>query len=204
MQPDYSRQMLLKEVGAAGQAALAREPRAHRRRRRPGQSRASIPRRRGRRHPRHGRRRLLQASNLHRQPIYALAQVGERKAALAARPSRDRTPPFVSRRMRSASTPTTRSRWCARTTLWSIAPTISAPSSSSTMPPCSPRGPRCSPASINTRASFRSTSPQPIPCLSALPLARRNAPTASSAIAPRRACSVRYPAPSVPCRHSDA
>ncbi len=84
MQPDYSRQMLLKEVGAAGQARLAA-------------SRVLIVGAGGLGSP------VLQylagagvgflglvdadtlhASNLHRQPIYALADVGEMKASLAA------------------------------------------------------------------------------------------------------------------------
>src|ERR1700689_3205000 len=83
MQPDYSRQTLLKEVGAAGQATLAR-------------SRVLIVGAGGLGSP------VLQyvvgagvgflglvdadvlhASNLHRQPIYALNEVGEPKAALA-------------------------------------------------------------------------------------------------------------------------
>jgi adenylyltransferase/sulfurtransferase len=83
MHPDYSRQMLLKEVGAAGQTALAR-------------ARVLIVGAGGLGSP------VLQylagagvgclglidpdtlhASNLHRQPIYALAQVGAAKAALA-------------------------------------------------------------------------------------------------------------------------
>jgi len=83
MQPDYSRQVLLKEVGAAGQAALAR-------------SRVLIVGVGGLGSP------VLQylagagvgvlglvdadtlhASNLHRQPIYQSAQVGEMKASLA-------------------------------------------------------------------------------------------------------------------------
>src|SRR5208337_831353 len=83
MQPDYSRQELLKEVGAAGQARLAA-------------SRALIVGAGGLGSP------VLQylagagvgflglidadtlhASNLHRQPIYAFDQVGEMKATLA-------------------------------------------------------------------------------------------------------------------------
>src|ERR1700733_10621061 len=83
MQPDYSRQILLKEIGAQGQAALAR-------------SRVLVVGAGGLGSP------LLQylagagvgclgiidadtldASNLHRQPIYALADVGRQKAALA-------------------------------------------------------------------------------------------------------------------------
>ena len=83
MQPDYSRQMLLKEVGAAGQASLAA-------------SRALIVGAGGFGSP------VLQylagagvgflglidadtlhASNLHRQPIYALDEIGDMKAALA-------------------------------------------------------------------------------------------------------------------------
>jgi adenylyltransferase/sulfurtransferase len=84
MQPDYSRQLLLKEIGAQGQAALAR-------------ARVLIVGAGGLGSP------VLQylagagvgclgvvdsdtldASNLHRQPIYAVAEVGEPKAALAA------------------------------------------------------------------------------------------------------------------------
>src|ERR1035438_7353982 len=83
MQPDYSRQQLLKEIGARGQAALAR-------------ARVLVVGAGGLGSP------VLQylagagvgclgivdsdtldPSNLHRQPIYALAQVGEPKAALA-------------------------------------------------------------------------------------------------------------------------
>jgi molybdopterin/thiamine biosynthesis adenylyltransferase/rhodanese-related sulfurtransferase len=83
MQPDYSRQVILKEVGTEGQAALAR-------------SRVLIVGAGGLGSP------VLQylvgagvgflglvdadvlhASNLHRQPIYALNEVGEPKAALA-------------------------------------------------------------------------------------------------------------------------
>ena len=84
MQPDYSRQTLLKEVGTAGQATLAR-------------SRVLIVGAGGLGSPvlqylagagvgHLGlvEADILQASNLHRQPIYELAQVGERKAALAA------------------------------------------------------------------------------------------------------------------------
>jgi sulfur-carrier protein adenylyltransferase/sulfurtransferase len=84
MQPDYSRQQLLKEIGAQGQAALAR-------------GRVLVVGLGGLGSP------VLQylagagvgclgiidgdtldASNLHRQPIYALADVGEKKAGLAA------------------------------------------------------------------------------------------------------------------------
>jgi molybdopterin/thiamine biosynthesis adenylyltransferase/rhodanese-related sulfurtransferase len=84
MQPDYSRQILLKDVGAAGQAVLAA-------------SRVLIVGAGGLGSPvlqylagaGVGRLGLveadvLQASNLHRQPIYELAQVGRPKAALAA------------------------------------------------------------------------------------------------------------------------
>lgn len=84
MQPDYSRQQLLKEIGAVGQAALAR-------------ARVLVVGAGGLGSP------VLQylagagvgclgivdgdtleASNLHRQPIYALDEVGTSKAALAA------------------------------------------------------------------------------------------------------------------------
>ena len=84
MQPDYSRQQLLKEIGAQGQAALAR-------------GRVLVVGAGGLGSP------VLQylagagvgclgiidgdtldPSNLHRQPIYALAEVGGPKAALAA------------------------------------------------------------------------------------------------------------------------
>lgn len=84
MQPDYSRQILLKDVGAAGQAALAR-------------SRVLIVGAGGLGSPVLQylagagvgllglvEADVLQASNLHRQPIYELARVGESKAALAA------------------------------------------------------------------------------------------------------------------------
>ena len=83
MQPDYSRQILLKEIGAQGQAALAR-------------GRVLIVGAGGLGSP------VLQylagagvgylgvvdadtldASNLHRQPIFALADVGEQKVELA-------------------------------------------------------------------------------------------------------------------------
>ena len=84
MQPDYSRQQLLKEIGAVGQAALTR-------------ARVLVVGAGGLGSP------VLQylagagvgclgivdgdtleASNLHRQPIYALDEVGTSKAALAA------------------------------------------------------------------------------------------------------------------------
>jgi adenylyltransferase/sulfurtransferase len=83
MQPDYSRQLLLKEIGAAGQAAL-------------GRSRVLVVGAGGLGSP------VLQylagagvgylglvdadtldASNLHRQPIFALTDVGKSKAELA-------------------------------------------------------------------------------------------------------------------------
>src|ERR1700727_2581724 len=84
MQPDYSRQVLLKDVGAAGQAILA-------------DSRWLVVGAGGLGSPVLQclagagvgclglvEADVLQASNLHRQPIYELAQVGEPKAALAA------------------------------------------------------------------------------------------------------------------------
>src|SRR5271165_3832066 len=84
MQPDYSRQTLLKEVGAAGQAALAA-------------SRVLIVGLGGLGNPvlqylagaGVGTLGLLDhdtvhASNLHRQPIYALDEVGESKTNIAA------------------------------------------------------------------------------------------------------------------------
>ena len=84
MQPDYSRQILLEDVGAAGQAVLAA-------------SRVLIVGAGGLGSPVLQylagagvgflglvEADVLQASNLHRQPIYELARVGEPKAALAA------------------------------------------------------------------------------------------------------------------------
>ena len=84
MQPDYSRQILLKDVGAAGQAILA-------------ESRVLIVGAGGLGSPVLQylagagvgflglvEADILQASNLHRQPIYDLAQAGRPKAALAA------------------------------------------------------------------------------------------------------------------------
>jgi sulfur-carrier protein adenylyltransferase/sulfurtransferase len=84
MQSDYSRQMLLKEVGARGQAALAR-------------AKVLVIGAGGLGSPvlqylaGAGVGTLgivdadtLEASNLHRQPIFALAAVGESKAELAA------------------------------------------------------------------------------------------------------------------------
>lgn len=83
MQPDYSRQILLKEIGARGQAALAR-------------GRVLIVGAGGLGSPvlqylaGAGVGHLgvvdadtLDASNLHRQPIFALADAGERKVELA-------------------------------------------------------------------------------------------------------------------------
>jgi sulfur-carrier protein adenylyltransferase/sulfurtransferase len=83
MQPDYSRQMLLKEIGAKGQAALAR-------------ARVLVVGLGGLGSPVLQYLAgagvgwlglvdadLLDASNLHRQPIYALSDVGEPKAELA-------------------------------------------------------------------------------------------------------------------------
>jgi adenylyltransferase/sulfurtransferase len=83
MQPDYSRQTLLKEIGAQGQAALAR-------------GRVLIVGAGGLGSPvlqylaGAGVGYLgvvdadtLEASNLHRQPLFALADVGERKVELA-------------------------------------------------------------------------------------------------------------------------
>src|SRR5271170_3781498 len=84
MQPDYTRQILLKDVGSTGQAILA-------------ESRVLIVGAGGLGSPVLQylagagvgflglvEADVLQASNLHRQPIYQLAQVGEPKAALAA------------------------------------------------------------------------------------------------------------------------
>jgi molybdopterin/thiamine biosynthesis adenylyltransferase/rhodanese-related sulfurtransferase len=83
MQPDYSRQMLLKEIGAKGQAALAR-------------ARVLVVGLGGLGSPvlqylagagvgRLGLvdADLLDASNLHRQPLYALSDAGKPKAELA-------------------------------------------------------------------------------------------------------------------------
>src|SRR6267154_2191695 len=83
MQPDYSRQLLLKEIGEKGQAALAR-------------ARVLVVGLGGLGSPVMqylagagvGRLGLvdadvLDASNLHRQPIYALFDVGRPKAELA-------------------------------------------------------------------------------------------------------------------------
>lgn len=94
MQPDYSRQVLLKEIGAQGQAVLAR-------------SRVLVVGAGGLGSP------VLQylagagvgclgvvdfdtldASNLHRQPIFALGEVGRQKVALA-RAAVDRINPTV-------------------------------------------------------------------------------------------------------------
>jgi len=84
MQPDYSRQILLKDVGTPGQAVLAA-------------SRVLIVGAGGLGSPVLQylagagvgflglvEADVLQASNLHRQPIYELAQVGEPKVVLAA------------------------------------------------------------------------------------------------------------------------
>ena len=84
MQPDYSRQLLLKEIGAQGQAALAR-------------ARVLVVGLGGLGSPVLQYLAgagvgclglvdadLLDASNLHRQPIYALAQVGQPKVSLAS------------------------------------------------------------------------------------------------------------------------
>jgi sulfur-carrier protein adenylyltransferase/sulfurtransferase len=84
VQPDYSRQTLLKDIGAQGQAALAR-------------SRVLVVGAGGLGSPvlqylaGAGVGHLgiidadtLDASNLHRQPLYALAEVGQRKVELAS------------------------------------------------------------------------------------------------------------------------
>jgi adenylyltransferase/sulfurtransferase len=83
MQPDYSRQVLLKEIGAQGQAQLSR-------------SRVLVVGAGGLGSPVLQylagagvgclglvEADVLEASNLHRQPIYALAEVGSSKAELA-------------------------------------------------------------------------------------------------------------------------
>src|SRR5579871_6426766 len=83
MQPDYSRQVLLKEIGAEGQARLSR-------------SRVLVVGAGGLGSPVLQYLAgagigclgvvdadVLEASNLHRQPIYALAEVGTAKVELA-------------------------------------------------------------------------------------------------------------------------
>ena len=111
MQPDYSRQILLKDVGAAGQATLAA-------------SRVLIVGAGGLGSPVLQylagagvgflglvEADVLQASNLHRQPIYELAQVGEPKAALAARGGGEAQSHGARRdACRALRPPTTRSR----------------------------------------------------------------------------------------------
>jgi len=59
------------------------QPGSHRRRRRSGQPGAAVPGRRRSRLLRGCRCDILDASNLHRQPIYALADVGREKVELA-------------------------------------------------------------------------------------------------------------------------
>ena len=202
MQPDYSRQILLKDVGTAGQAVLAA-------------SRVLIVGAGGLGSP--VLQYLAGAGVGFLGLVEADVSAGEQPASpadLRASASRRaqggtgrrrggeaRIRRYASRRMPSASAPTTRCAWCRPTTWWSIAPTISAPNSSSTMPRCSPSVPPCLRASISTRASCRSTSRSlPTPACAACGRTRHR--TASSATAPRRASSGPCREPSVPCRRS--
>ena len=72
----------------------------------------------------------LHESNLHRQPIYALAEVGKRESGACRRRGREHQSRGSSR---AARRPVRRGqcacRWCAPTTWWWTAATISAPSS---------------------------------------------------------------------------
>ena len=84
MQPDYSRQLLLKEIGPQGQARLAAQPRPHRRRLGGlGSPVMQYLAGAGVGHLGLIDADVLDASNLHRQPIYALADVGKPKTDLA-------------------------------------------------------------------------------------------------------------------------
>ena len=159
MQPDYSRQLLLKEIGAAGQAALGAQPRADRGRRRSGQSGAAIS----------GRRRSgILGVDRCRQPgcqqpasaadLRARRCRRSRKRTWRARRSQASIPACTSRRMRSLQRRQRagvdpRSRHRRR-----LHATIFAPNTSSTMPPCLRSGRPYSPASISTKDSCRCTS----------------------------------------------
>ena len=90
--PDYSRQAALKEVGPAGQAKLRRASVLV-----VGCGGLGVPAMTYLAAAGVGRLGLadadrLEASNLHRQPMYALADVGQRKAELAARRLRSLNP----------------------------------------------------------------------------------------------------------------
>src|SRR5258706_13982771 len=83
MQPDYSRQVLLKEIGAQGQAALARGRVLIVGAGGLGSPVLQYLAGAGVGHLGVGDSDTLDASNLHRQPIYALAYVGKSKVELA-------------------------------------------------------------------------------------------------------------------------
>ena len=96
MQPDYSRQILLKEIGPQGQAVLARAPRSHRGRGRPRQPGAAISGgRRGRLSWASIDADTLDASNLHRQPIYRPGRCRQGKSRAGHAPRCKRINPAV-------------------------------------------------------------------------------------------------------------
>ena len=184
-----------------GPGEAARQPRARRWRRgprRPGAAATS---------PAPGSARLgvvdgdtLDASNLHRQPLYALADVGRPKTELARDALAALNPEVTCRDVPGA--PERRQRAeprAAASTSSSNAATISAPSSWSMMRRCSRTSPPCSRASTSTRASCRCTArTAAMPACAAC--GRRRRRMASSATAPKPACSARCRASSAACR----